>query len=201
MPNVLPTKYRIRIALYRTKVFLRSVFLGKERGAPKKSRIFSVLFSFIVVAFLASLSIYGFNLRGIAQDGITRISSGDNVINNTYSYSYKGVSIHTKAENISTDLSYQNTATVRKGADPAHQVKFTLTITNNDATKPVDVKFTLPSGFTYDSMVSPATAPKKDSCTGVDMTNVDPNNKGVMYWCGYSAISGESTIIFKTTAP
>lgn len=118
-------------------------------------------------------------------------------INNTYSFPFKGISIHTKAENINGTAEYLNSATVKRGA--GHKVKFTLTVTNSDdAAKTTDVKFTLPAGFKYDAMVS-GSVPKADSCSGSNMVSGATN---VMYWCAYSVnAKSEKQIIFNTLAP
>uniref|UniRef100_A0A7C4M4Y1 DUF5057 domain-containing protein n=1 Tax=candidate division CPR3 bacterium TaxID=2268181 RepID=A0A7C4M4Y1_UNCC3 len=115
---------------------------------------------------------------------------------NTYNYNYKGISIHTKAQNINGSTEYLNTATVKRGS--GHKVRFTLTVNNADVAKPVDVRFTLPATFSYSNMISPAITPKAGSCAGV---NMPAGGTDVMYWCGFNAPVGDSTIIFEVNAP
>jgi len=107
-------------------------------------------------------------------------SEGDvyNITNN-YNFDYKGVSIHTKVvgpDGIS--------ATARSG----DEVTFTLTINNpEEAAKNVDVKFTLPPGFTY---VPGSASIPPDSQSGQDF-----------FWNSYPAPLGDSIITLKATVP
>ena len=75
MSHLLPTKYRVKIALYRTKSFLRGAFSTSRGGIKKRARLFSVLAVFVVAGLIFSFSVYGFNLKGGAQG--TKISSTD----------------------------------------------------------------------------------------------------------------------------
>lgn len=177
---------------YRAKNILRGI-IGK-RGEKKRARIFSVLAIFAITILISSISVYGFNLRGGAEG--TNISA-TGTINNNYNYNYQGVSIHTKAETIdpATGLP-RGDATVRKGGTgtPAtlDVVRFTLTVSNADsATKPVDVKFTLPTGFTFNAMVA--------SPPGLPPTPAPVD--GVITWTAYPAPSGDTTIVFNTNGP
>lgn len=179
---------------YRAKNIVRGI-IGK-RGERKRARIFSIFAILAIVVLVSSLSVYGFNLKSGAE-GNTNISA-TGAINNNYNFNYQGISIHTKAETLDAGGNPRGDATVKKGNSDI--VQFTLTVSNADTTtKTTDVKFTLPTGFSYESMVSPATAPKKDSCAGASMIAKDV---GVMYWCGYSApANSDTTIVFKTNGP
>jgi len=171
------SKYKLRMFSYRTKSFLKN-FFGAE--GKRGSRIFSIFAILVMVLLVASISIYGLNLKGKAENQ-TQISAVT-IVN------YDGVFIHTKAARIVSGVS-DYSATVKSG----DTIRFTLTVsnasTNSTAT---DVKFTLPAGFSFVSMVTtPAGLPAK----------VGPDANGVIMWPGYSAPVGESVIEFDTKAP
>lgn len=100
---------------------------------------------------------------------------------------YDGVSIHTKARNISRpEAAYS--ATAKRGLNDT--IEFTLTVTNASASATTtDVKFTLPAGFTFQGMTSGSTPTS------------GPDGTGTIYWNGYNAPAGESSLVFTTQAP
>ncbi len=118
-------------------------------------------------------------LSVVASSLKLKTEAADNIINNNYNYTYKGISIHTKVtgpDGVS--------ATAKKG----DTVTFTLTINNPDTVaKSTDVKFTLPPGFTYIA----------GSASNTGFTQAGQ----VMTWTGYSAAVGDSTITLKALVP
>ena len=115
-------------------------------------------------------------------------STTTNNIANTYDYNYKGVSIHTKAETLNPDgVTPRGDTTTKKGV--GDKVKFTLTVSNADVAKQVDVKFTLPAGFSYSNSVSGPAPLQASGATGL------------LTWAPYNAPKGDSTIVFDTNAP
>ncbi|MDD5731969.1 MAG: hypothetical protein PHU42_03705 [Patescibacteria group bacterium] len=182
MANFLVSKYKLKMFAYRVRGLAREI-IGK-RGERKRARIFSAFAILAIVILIASISVYGLGLKSTAEGG-TQISAAT-------SLTYDGVSIHAKAARIIGGVS-DYSATAKKGANDT--IRFTLTVSNANTATPTtstDVKFTLPSGFTFLNMVTtPAGLPAK---TG-------PDTNGVILWSGYNAPVGESTIVFDTKAP
>jgi len=187
LPNSYMSRYKWRMFSYRIKSFLKNIFGNKEK---RGSRIFSIFAVLIMVLLIASISVYGLNLKSRAENQ-TQISS-------TTFLAYDGVSIHTKAARIVGGVS-DYSATAKSG----DTIRFTLTVSNaNTANTSTDVKFTLPAGFSYQGMKNgtiPSGSPNKESCTGA--TAAAGDTPLVLYWCAYNAIVGESMIEFDTKAP
>ena len=183
MPSVYVSKYKLKMFLYRGRSLLREI-VGK-RGERKRARIFSIFAVLAIILLVASFSVYGLNLKTGAQGG-TQISA-------TTTLTYDGVSIHAKAENITSPAnSFLGSATAKRGNNDI--IKFTLTVSNASSTATAtDVKFTLPSGFTFNSMITTG-LPAYTSAT-------DANGLTTLTWSGYSAQAGDSTIVFTATAP
>jgi uncharacterized repeat protein (TIGR01451 family) len=99
---------------------------------------------------------------------------------------YDGVSIHTKARNISRpEAAYS--ATAKKGLNDI--IEFTLTVSNAGNPANTDVKFDLPAGFSY---LAPVSGQAPSQATGAT---------GTLTWPPHTYPTGESTIIFTTKAP
>ena len=160
-------KYKIKFYLAQKKRVLKENLPEDFHfNLPRKK----FLATFLFFIFLITISIYGLNLRSRAEDIQGNI--------NNYNYTYDGISVHVKAENIdSSNFDFRNTATAQAG----DTVKFTLTV-SNPTKKEVksDVKFSLPEGF---------------SC--VEGAGGSTTENGEMLWRDYVAKPGEQQITFE----
>lgn len=176
LPNSYMSKYKWRMFSYRTQSFFKDIFGSK---AKRGSRVFSIFAVLVLFLLVISISLYGLNLKSRAENQ-TQISASTFL-------TYDGVSIHTKASHLTGGVP-DYTATAKSG----DTVQFTLIVSNaNTAPSPVDVKFTLPTGFSFAAMVAPIP-------TGLPSMTGPVNS--VIMWSNYLAPIGESTIIFNTTA-
>lgn len=148
-------------------------------GSKKRKNILALsgLVLLVVIAFAS------FKLGSFAA-GETRISN--------YNFNYQGVTIHTKAVNLKDASGATTDRTGTATAKTGDIVQFVLTVNNPGAVREVDVKFTLPTGFTYNAGKSTPIPPDSET---------PPFANNTLIWTAYTAPAGDSAITLETIAP
>ncbi|HRY60480.1 MAG TPA: hypothetical protein P5096_03800 [Patescibacteria group bacterium] len=117
------------------------------------------------------------------------------IVNNDYGLT--GVLVYLSAQGPSSTVGDASASTTTTPIN-TNAITYTLKVSNmSSIEKIVKLKFSLPPGFAFNSMVSGA--PNPDGITGSHINTT--TNYETLYWSNYTAKPGEYDVVFKVTPP